>query len=67
MEIVAAANIIKVAICVVTDYPQPFCDVWIQPAVAISNDVLLLGFDSSSQHYYSLQGEIAIAVSLERI
>ena len=58
IEIVAAANMFKVAICIVTDRPQQPCDAWIQPAVAISDDVLLLGFNSSSQHYYSLQGEI---------
>ena len=46
-----------VAICIVTDHlPEP-SDIWVQPAITTSDEVLLLGFDSVSQHYYSLQGE----------
>ena len=58
IELIAAANMLGVAICIVCDQPKQCCDTWVQPTTTISNDVLLLGFDSVSQHYFSLEGKI---------
>ena len=61
IEIVAAANMLEVTICIVTDQPEPNADIWIQPShPPVTDDVLLLGFDSKKCHYHSLEGYSAI-------
>ena len=57
IELTAAANLFGIVICVVTDLSCDMFDMWIYPSHAISDDVLLLGYDSMSKHYYSLTGE----------
>lgn len=59
LELVAAANLFQVPICIITDQPAPQDpDVWIRPPVVVTENVLLLGFDSQSCHYHSLEGEL---------
>ena len=64
LEITAAANMFRVAIWIITNQPEPFCDIWIQPVSSvISDDVLLLGYDGQTCHYHSLQGK-TLAITL---
>ena len=61
IEIVAVANMLQVTICIVTDQPEPNADIWIQPTLPpVTDDVLLLGFDSKKCHCHSLEGYSAI-------
>lgn len=59
IELVATANLFGVTICVITDREQEPFDIRIQPKPDSieSDDVLLLGFNSMTKHYYSLQGK----------
>ena len=59
IELMGAANLLGVGICVITDQPGEGCDVWVQPHATVSDDIILLGFDSVSHHYYSLEGMFA--------
>ena len=53
----------EIVICVVTDLSCDMFTMWIYPSITISDDVLLLGYDSMSKHYYSLKGKFIEKVS----
>ena len=56
----AAANVLGVCICIITDQlDTSSCDIWVQPVNSINDEIILMGFDSVSQHYYSLQRKYA--------
>ena len=38
-ELMGAANLLGVAICVITDQPEEGCDVWLQPHATVGDDV----------------------------
>ena len=63
IELAAAANLFGIVICVVTDLSCDMFTMWIYPSITISDDVLLLGYDSMSKHYYSLKGKFIEKVS----
>ena len=63
IELAEAANLFSIVICVVTDLSCDMFTMWIYPSITISDDVLLLGYDSMSKHYYSLKGKFIEKVS----